>query len=254
MSGRLYPVLGAPVGDLWHSWGVHRLLCLVLLSLLCTGGAPGKTGVEATVVVGGRALDVIWEDGDTLTFLSGPRKGRDARLMGFNTLESYGPVHRWGDWTPTELWQLALGAAGAAAAEPWECTLGHGKDAYGRLLLDCPKARRRLIEAGWAHVFAYDDPADPADLAAQRAARADGLGIWAKGTPETIVTSVNADEGGLVFMRVVSCRTGETRAEHQREDYQICDEICHGPAISGSCMLFVPFDRRYENRPECLEP
>ena len=254
MNAGLYPVVTAPVVGVWHSWDVRRLLPLALLCLLCQAGSPGQGGVESTVLVGGRSLDVVWEDGDTLTFLSGPRKGRDARLMGFNTLESYGPVHRFGDWTAAELWELALGAAKAAAAEPWECTLGHGKDAYGRQLLDCPEARRRLIEAGWAHVFAYADPADPADLAAQRAAREDGRGIWAKGTPETLITSANADEGGSVFMRVVSCRTGETRAEHQRDDVQICQEICHGPAISGSCMVFVPYDRRYENRPECLKP
>ena len=205
-------------------------------------------------MIGEFTLKVLWGDGDTLTFLSGPRKGKDARLMGYNTLESYGPVHRWGDWTPAELHELALGATGAAAAEPWECTLGHGKDSYGRLLLDCPKARRRLIEAGWAHVFAYSEPADPADLKAQREAREQGRRIWAKGTPETLVTSVNAEAGGKVFLRVVSCRTGETWAEHQREDYEVCEEICHGPAISGSCMLFVPYDLRYQNRPECLTP
>ncbi len=228
-----------------------RILLLLLVLVLCQAGSPG--GVEAAIVVGGRTVQVVWEDGDTLTFLTGPRKGRPARLMGYNTLESYGPVHRWGEWTPDELWELALGAARAAADQTWSCSLGHGKDTYGRLLLDCPEARRRLIQDGWAHVFAYAEPADPADMKAQRAARAEGRGIWAKGTPETLVTSVNAEEGGKVFLRVVSCRTGETRAEHQREDYDVCEEICHGPAISGSCMLYVPYGLRYENRPECLQ-
>lgn len=233
---------------------MRRLLLLLLTCVLCQAGAPEQGGVQATVVVRGRTFDVHWQDGDTLTFLSGPRKGRDARLMGFNTLESYGPVHRWGEWTPGELWELAKGAASAAAAEPWACTLGHGKDAYGRLLLDCPKARRRLIEEGWAHVYAYAEPADPADLQAQREARLERLGIWEKGRPETLITSVNAEAGGKVFMRVVSTRTGETSAEHQREDFDVCEEICHGPAINGSCMLFVPYSLRYDNRPECLEP
>ena len=243
----------AEVDDLWHPWEVRRILPLLLVCLLCQAGGP-EGGVEAEVVVAGKTFKVLWEDGDTLTFLSGPRRGKNARLMGYNTLESYGPVHRWGDWTPDELWELALGAAQAAAAERWSCTLGHGKDTYGRLLLDCPKARRRLIEDGWAHVFAYAEPADPADMKAQRDARAEGLGIWAKGKPETLVTSVNAEEGGKVFLRVVSTRTGETRAEHQREDYDVCEEICHGPPISGSCMLFVPYGLRYRDKPDCLQP
>jgi micrococcal nuclease len=235
-----------------------RLPIVLLLALLTLTAAPASAGeageVDATILLGGRRVEVTWTDGDTLTFRAGPRKGKHARLVGYNTLESYGPVHRWGSWSRSELHELALEAGERAAAKEWSCTLGRGKDSYGRLLLDCPEARRALLESGHGHVFAFDDPADPADLQLQREARIDKRGIWAKGLPETLVTSVRAGADGQVFLRVVTVRTGETRAMHQRQDYAVCDEICHGPEVNGSCMLFVPWELRYEDKPLCLVP
>ena len=230
-----------------------RFLLLPALALLLLGLDGGESS-SSEVLLKGKPVGVEWSDGDTLTFTTGPRKGRRARLVGFNTLESYGPVHRWGSWQPAGLLQIALESRDIASSRSWECSLRKGKDSYGRFLLDCPEARRSMLRSGHAHVFAYDSEADPADLALQREARAEGRGMWAQGRPETLVTNVRADPEGRVFLRVVSCRTGSTRAEHQREDYSICEEICHGPEVSGSCMLFVPWTRRYEDRPSCLDP
>ena len=49
------------------------------------------------VVVNGLMSPVYFNDGDTFRVLSGQLSGTKARLEGFNTLESFGPVHQWGD-------------------------------------------------------------------------------------------------------------------------------------------------------------
>ena len=141
----------------------------------------------------------------------------------------------------------------AAARERWVCSKQRKKDTYGRLLIDCPDARRALISAGLAHVFAYEKDADEGDIAAQREARMEQRGIWAKGRPENIVTNVSADESGRVFLRVVYTRTGKTKVQHQRGDFGTCDAICEGPEVSGSCMIFIPHDLRYEHKPACIQ-
>ena len=211
------------------------------------GGAPGE------ILLRGKATQVLWHDGDTFSFVAGRLKGKSARLVGYNTLESYGPVHRWGEWTPGELQILASRAKDAAAKGVWSCSTQRKKDTYGRLLVDCPDARRALITAGLAHVFAYEGDPDPEDMAAQRTARVEQTGIWEKGRPEQIVTNVSADESGRVFLRVVYSRTGATEVRHQRKDYEVCDEICEGPSVSGSCMLFVPHAQRYDQQPDCIQ-
>ena len=90
----------------------------------------------------GKPVPVRWGDGDTFTVVEGALKGKAARLVGYNTLESYGPVHRWGSWTGPELMRIAFEARDAAAADTWTCKKQRKKDSYGRLLIDCPDARR----------------------------------------------------------------------------------------------------------------
>ena len=215
--------------------------------------ADGASGVTGTILLRGKPVPVRWSDGDTFTVMEGALKGKAARLVGYNTLESYGPVHRWGSWTGPELMRIAFEARDAAAAGKWTCKKQRKKDSYGRLLIDCPDARRALLGAGLAHVFAYKADPDPADLAAQREARLEKRGMWEKGRPENIVTNASADETGRVFLRVVFTRTGKTEVHHQRRDYSPCDAICEGPEVSGSCMLFIPYSQRYENQPACIQ-
>lgn len=229
------------------------VLCSSLLSLHGASAGEGEPGSPGQITLNGKLHQVTWSDGDTLTIDSGRRKGKTARLVGYNTLESYGPVHRWGEWTRPELEKLATQGRLEAAERRWDCQLKGKKDTYGRLLLDCPDARRQLIERGLAHIFAYDSEPDPDDLEAQRHARVERLGIWEKGRPEHIVTNVAADDEGRVFLRIVNTRTGKTERKHQREDYEPCDEICHGPEVSGSCMLFIPYEQRYEKQPACIK-
>ena len=216
--------------------------------------APAKAnegGVAAEISLQGGTTQVQWNDGDTFTFRSGRFSGKTARLVGYNTLESYAPVHRWGEWTPKELHDLALAARESVSKTRWTCTKQRKKDTYGRLLVDCPEARRALIEKGLAHVFAYKSTPSEADMEAQRAARSARAGMWGKGRPEHIVTNVSADEDGRVFLQVASTRTGTTERRHQRHDYEACDEICEGPSVSGSCMIFIPYADRYSVPPVC---
>ncbi|MEE2828954.1 MAG: thermonuclease family protein [Myxococcota bacterium] len=208
---------------------------------------------SAEISLNGKTHSVRWLDGDTLSIESGRRRGMKARLVGYNTLESYGPVHRWGDWSPTELYTIAKAAKQSAAKERWNCSTRGKKDSYDRLLVDCPDLRRELLRTGIAHLFAYNADPDPGDLELQRKARQAQVGIWEKGRPEHIVSNVHADDTGRVFLRIVSTRSGKTEVQHQREDFEPCDEICHGPSVSGSCMLFVPHELRRDEAPACIK-
>jgi micrococcal nuclease len=233
-----------------------RLLLLIFAALLlATPAFAGDDGAyDGWITLGGNRVEVHWDDGDSFTFLSGPRKGKPTRLIGFNTLESYGPVHRWGEWTAEEMWAVAKESPRFAASKTWECTTQGKKDAYKRLLVECPQLRVDMVGNGLAHVFAYDEPADPRLLKVQKEARIAERGIWAKGRPEEIVTSIHDKAGSAGFLRVVSGRTGETEVVGHRVEVSTCEEICHGDKWRGSCMVFVPYKRRYGDRKaSCLE-
>ncbi len=213
--------------------------------------APRPAGRSAIVLDGAEA-EVRWSDGDSFEVRSGPLAGTDVRLVGYNTLESYGPVHRWGSWTPRELYEIARTSKDLASARTWTCTSGGKRDAYRRLLVSCPDAALALVEAGHAFAFAVDDPPDPALLAAQRRAIEAKVGIWAKGAPAAIVTSVHpAKDGKPAYDRVVDLATGTSRKVEHGNAYGVCEEVCPKEA-GGSCMVHVPFESRYENRPDCL--
>jgi endonuclease YncB( thermonuclease family) len=197
---------------------------------------------------------VRWTDGDTFRFVGGPHGGESARLEGYNTLESYGPVHRWGRWTPAELLANARAATAIARAGRWTCTTRGDRDGYGRVLVSCPGAGAELVRTGHAMVFAVDAPADPALLELQRRAQRERVGMWARGVPAVIVSSVHstAERPGRAYDRLVDTRTGAARRVPHDRAYRTCEEVCAGPGDAGSCMLYVPFERRYRGRPACL--
>lgn len=228
---------------------------LVLALLLPSATLAGDSSdVDGWVILSGNRVRVHWDDGDSFTFLSGPRKGRETRLIGFNTLESYGPVHRFGEWTTHDLWAVAKEAPRFAASKTWECTTKNKRDAYDRLLVDCPQLRVDMIGNGLGHIFAYDKPADPRLIKVQKEARIAERGMWRKGRPEQIVTSIHDKAGAAGFLRVVSGRTGDTEVVGHRVDVSMCEEICHGDKWRGSCMVFVPYKRRYgDKKAECLK-
>lgn len=216
--------------------------------------APPASHGPAAIRLNGEEVQVRWSDGDSFELKSGSLKGADTRLTGYNTLESYGPVHRFGDWTAAELYGIARSSKELASAEVWDCTGGGEKDSYGRLLISCPGVSRAMIRAGHAFVMAVDEEPDPELLRLQREARAAKAGMWAKGAPAEIVTSVHpAVPGKPGYNRVVDLETGRSRKWTHESAYAICEEVCLPGG--GACLVHVPFDRRYkpETKADCLK-
>jgi endonuclease YncB( thermonuclease family) len=219
-----------------------------------TRGDPGR----GEVVLDGAPARVRWNDGDSFRVEDGPRRGQRARLLGVNALETFGPVHRWGGWRGEELLAIARGSAALAASERWTCASVGRADRYGRLLVSCPDAARRLVEAGHAMVFAMDGPAEPWLLSAQRAAQAAGAGMWAKGVPPLIPTSAHAaGERGLrgrrAYDRVADTRTGAAASRRHDEVHAVCEDVCAGPPGARACLVYVPYERQHRRRPPCLD-
>ena len=67
---------------------------LVVLGLLMASLASAKP--QTRVLINSHPTPVYFNDGDSFTVLEGPLKDTKTRLSGFNTLESFGPAHRWG--------------------------------------------------------------------------------------------------------------------------------------------------------------
>jgi micrococcal nuclease len=227
-----------------------------------TGDEGGDDGADEplddrwpTISLNGVATSVRWSDGDSFKFKSGVYAGKGVRLVGYNTLESYGPVHRWGTWTAVELYRIAKSSWKLGASQSWECTTDGDQDHYGRVLVDCPGAALHLVGEGHAFVFSLGDAPPPELLEAQRAAMKEGRGIWAKGSPREVISSLHsADEGGSdgkTYNRIVDTETGIAREAEHADTYSVCQEVCLG-GDSGSCMTYVPFATRYKNKSECL--
>jgi micrococcal nuclease len=232
-------------------------LALVALLALSPEAAAGEKNVPGKLRIDGVETDVVWSDGDSFQIRSGPLKGRGTRLSGYNALESYGPVHRWGQWTAAELYAIASSSAEVAAKQIWDCKTGEA-DGYGRLLIDCPGLTREMVRQGHGMVYAVGAEADPELLKIQQEAQKAGAGMWAKGVPTELITSLHSadDERARgkdkVYDRVLDTRTGSAVARPHERSYRMCQEVCVGGA-EGSCMVFVPYQNRYRNRPDCLE-
>jgi len=232
----------------------HAPLPLLLAVLLAPPPAAGarRPPPGSRLRLDGTPVRVRWVDGDTFQLLGGPRS--TVRLLGVNALESYGPVHRWGAWRRRELLAVARAATAAVAAQEWECKSAGGRDAYGRLLASCPGAAALLVGSGLAMAYAIGAEADPGLLRLQREAQARGAGIWEKGVPRVVVSSLHSrgePGGGEIYDRLVDTVTGEARKVGHGNRYRTCQEVCTAPP-DPSCMVYVPFERRYRGRPPCL--
>jgi endonuclease YncB( thermonuclease family) len=241
--------------------GTFPLVALAVLAALAPAPAQarrrGGGPTQGIVVLDGERVPVRWTDGDTFRIGGGRFAGRAARLAGVNALETYGPVHRIGTSSAAALQRLALESAPLLAAREWRCDGDGTSGGYGRLLVSCPQAAEALVAAGHAMVFAVDAPADAGLLVSQRRAQASRAGLWAGGVPATIPTGLHsADEPGLgprgAYDRVVDTRTGAAEARPHARRYAPCEEVCEGEGAGKACMTYVPFDRRYRNRPSCL--
>ena len=215
--------------------------------------SPGR----ATLVLEGETVQVRWTDGDTFRILSGRYTGTSARLVGVNALETYGPVHRWGGSDGQGLLAIAKRSAADAARASVRCTSDGKRDGYQRLLANCAEVAEALVRAGDAMVFAVDAPPEPRLLALQREAQQASRGMWAFGVPPLLPSSLHsADEPDLgsrgAYDRIVDTRTGAAEVRPHGRRYRTCEEVCVGAGRDRACMVYVPFARRYRDKPACL--
>lgn len=205
----------------------------------------------STLMLDGKPVKAIWPDGDTFRLILPMGRGPAARLQGYNTLENYGPVHRWGTWKAEELQQIADQATAVARSKAWHCSVQPGGGGYGRLLANCPKLAETLISKGLAHVFSMEDRGDAGLLKLQQEAIRQRRGMWAKGVPEYIVTSLHSASPyrRYAYHRLISVKTGGSLMYRHAESYNNCSWVC----LRGSCMRHVEYRYRYgENKAPCL--
>lgn len=211
-------------------------------------GAVTRSVVASKVFLNGVPSPVFFNDGDSFRVLSGKYSGTKARLAGYNTLESYGNVHQWGGWSFEELYANAkMGTINArngpcwdykthrvkpGCKKAWTCTSDLKKDYYGRILWWCPDLAADQILRGFAHVMSVRGPGKPELVAAQRESIANKAGMWARGVPEFIATSLHSfdepysKEKGSAYNRLVSTVDGHSQKWLHLTAYKECDVIC----------------------------
>ncbi len=187
---------------------------------------------QTKVFINGKPSPVFFNDGDSFRVLGGSYKSTKARLAGYNTLESYGAVHSWGDWTAKEMYVIAKMATLYARKGVWHCETDGKTDTYGRMLLWCPDLATELVRLGYAHAMSIDDePGKPELLEAQREAIANKRGLWSHGVPGFILTSLHSVEedvdGHGTYNRLVSSDDAHSVKWKHSNRYSECDKICH---------------------------
>lgn len=215
---------------------VSRRIITTLLVLLALGSTAfvlgtGRADAYSRVFLNGVPVPVYFNDGDTFRVMDGPLRGTPCRLGGFNTLESYGPVHQWGDWHPYELYVLAKAATYNGRQGTWHCTSSGERDGYGRLLTECPDLAVDQIRKGYAHAMTIDDtPSPPEYLRAQHEAIRERRGIWAHGVPDFVMTSLHSISEypgrDSTYNRRVSTRDGHSESRRHAETYSECQWVC----------------------------
>ncbi|MGF1466088.1 MAG: thermonuclease family protein [Sandaracinaceae bacterium] len=208
------------------------LLGLAALGHPLLGPPRAAADAASRVFVNGAAVPVLFHDGDSFRVLGGPYRGSPCRLAGFNTLETFGPVHQWGEWHPRELLVHAVRATRNAQRGVWHCRTDGAVDGYGRLLMDCPDLAVDQLRRGLAHAMEVDDrPARAAYLRAQREAVGARRGMWAKGVPAFVMTSLHsaAEDLGrrVAYNRLVSVRDGHSERWAHGDTYPECTWVCH---------------------------
>lgn len=215
-----------------------QLVCTVGLFAACTAFAatlaspdPAEAEPRTKVMLNGKPTAVYFNDGDSFRVLQGEFAGAKARLSGYNTLESYGAVHQWGDWHEHELYVVAKMATLFARRGTWTCESDGNLDTYGRLLVWCPDLARAQVRRGHAHVMSIDDnPGRPELVEAQKAAIEDRVGIWAHGVPDFILTSLHSaeedTEGHGTYNRLVSTDDAHSVKWKHDDKYPECTRVC----------------------------
>lgn len=210
----------------------------VVLGALVLGGVA-RAEPATTVFLNGTPTPVFFNDGDSFRVVGGPMNGMKTRLAGYNTLESYGKAHQWGAWTAQELFVLAKMGTYNARDGVWHCTSDMKTDTYGRTLWECPDLIVDQLEKGLAHVLSVDErPGKPEYIAAMKRAQEAKRGIWSKGIPDFILTSLHSidervSEDGT-YNRLVSTQDGHSLKWIHDEKYIECQTVCDDGGESGS--------------------
>jgi endonuclease YncB( thermonuclease family) len=205
---------------------------IAIAMTLGTASALAGTQPKTKVIFNGKSAPVFFNDGDSFSVLGGTYTGAKARLFGYNTLESHGPVHQWGTWTTKELFTMAKMATMFARKGVWTCDSEGKTDTYGRMLTWCPDLAEEMVRQGWAHAMSVDDtPAKPELIEAQKEAIANKRGLWAHGVPEFVLTSLHSVEedvdGTGTYNRLVSTEDGHSVKWRHTDRYTECDRVCH---------------------------
>jgi endonuclease YncB( thermonuclease family) len=205
----------------------------LLFAFLPLEAAQARPMPLTQVFVNGSPMPVHFNDGDSFRIKGGKLAGTQCRLGGYNTLETFGPCHRWGKWHKKEMYWLAKMATYHARRGVWHCeSKDMKKDGYGRLLLYCKDLATDLVRRGLAHAYSVNyKRARPELLAAQRDAIKHRRGIWAHGVPDYIITSLHsAAEGGgrdgKTYNRMISAWDGHSAKWQHKDSYSTCQEVC----------------------------
>lgn len=208
------------------------LVCLVVSA---TVGGAATAEPAALVFINGAPAPVFFNDGDSFRVLEGSLSGAKSRLAGFNTLESHGPVHQWGDWHYKELYANAKMATLNARRGVWHCeSPDMSQDGYGRILFHCLDLAEDQIRNGFAHVMTVDDePGNPRLIKAQHEAIRERRGMWAKGVPTYVLTSIHSADEGMgdrTYNRLVNTVDGHSKKWHHNAVFTECQSVCHMPS------------------------
>lgn len=206
-------------------------LASFLAGLAVAGGPTATADAWTRVTINGTAVPVSFNDGDSFRVHGGDYDGTQCRLGGFNTLESFGPAHQWGEWHPYELYVIAKMATIHARRGTWHCFTEGEHDGYGRLLVECPDLIVDMVRRGYAQVYNVDDTASrPEYLRAQDEAIRNRAGMWAHGVPGYVMTSAHSasEDAGREwhYNRLVSTRDGHSESMRHHEDYSECEWVC----------------------------
>ena len=221
-----------PVAGPWYAAPMsvthHRGVLLGLAAALWAATASGEP--RTRVFLNGVPTPVYFNDGDSFRVLEGPLRGTRARIAGFNTLESYGPVHMWGTWTPEELYRYAKLGTLNARRGVWHCTSDMKKDGYGRILWHCQDLAVDQIRKGLAHAMTVTRKPAPAPLLeAQWAALKARRGMWSHGIPPFVLTSTHSAAENFrrgPYNRLVSTADGHPEKFKHRDAYRECQWVC----------------------------
>ena len=215
----------------YRNWKLASALVAVSMSVLLTPSADAKEP-QTKVFINGKPSPVFFNDGDSFRVLGGSYQGTKARLSGYNTLESYGAVHSWGDWTEKEMFVIAKMATLMARSGVWHCETAGDTDTYGRMLLWCEDLATEMVRGGYAHAMSIDDnPAADVLVEAQKEAIANKRGLWAHGVPKYVLTSLHSVEedvnGKGTYNRLVSSEDAHSVKWKHTTRYSECDKVCH---------------------------